>query len=222
MLVSASMRALVPSTPPDGRSEAAVVVTPVTPALLPAARRRRGAAGTGLAAGVNASFTSAPAASSAFTASILPALDANSSGVKPPSVRARTSAPSSTSVRTTSPCPSAAAHIKAVCPCQLSRASIFAPFAASSLRISILPLRAAHHDGGFTFRHGAVGIGPGGEQRRHDGRTAGFAGEQQRRDAVSIRDLDVGAGLDQQRDDGGPVAAGRPSAGRSCRQVPGR
>jgi hypothetical protein len=86
---------------------------------------------------------SAPALSSASTAARRPSRAANSSAVKPAFERARRSAPFATSMSITVAWPSAAAHINAVCPRQLSFALGSAPRASSALTASGFPVREA-------------------------------------------------------------------------------
>ena len=58
-----------------------------------------------------------------------------------------TSAPAATSLAMTGACPSAAAHINAVCPSQLSRANGSAPYSNKDTTLSTTPVRAATING---------------------------------------------------------------------------
>ena len=131
-----------------------------------------------------------------------PSLDANSSGVKPPSVRIlnvrahfdqRPHHFTVTLGRPPTSTPSGRAS-------SLGRRS-WRRAPTSSLTTSVFPRAGGDHQRGFAFGHGAVGVGSRLPAAPTTGRVGRFAGEQQRRHAVAIRDFDVGAGLDQQGDD---------------------
>ena len=105
------------------------------------------------------SFTLAPAFNRARAVSIFPSRTANSSAVNPPVERAPMSAPCRVSASTTGVCPSAAAHISAVCPRDASFTFTFAPVSSSTFTASSFPVRAARHQGGFPFGQRRVRIG---------------------------------------------------------------
>ena len=109
------------------------------------------------------SFTSDPAASKVWTACMLPLRAANKSGVAPLLERAPMSAPCSISVCTTGTCPSAAAHMSADCPFQVSCTLMSAPTLSSTVTASTCPERAASISGvspAFTACSGSFGSTP--------------------------------------------------------------
>ena len=94
---------------------------------------------------------------------MLPLRVANNSGVAPLLERARMSAPSAMRVSTTGTCPSAAAHMRADWPFQVSCASTSAPAFASTSTASTCPARAASISGvspAFTVCRGSFGSTP--------------------------------------------------------------
>ena len=106
------------------------------------------------------SLTFAPAASNARTAAMSPRRTANARGVVPALERACTSALRSISACTTGPRPAAAAHINAVCPFQVSFASIFAPASRSAFTASARSVRAANISGVSPARTVRFGSAP--------------------------------------------------------------
>ena len=111
--------------------------------------------------------------------------------------RALTSAPCASSSRTIAGWLCAAAHISAVCPCQL-----FARIDRRAVRqqhvrgVDVAGARRRHQRG-LAFGPGGVGVGAGLQQPLDHRRVAVDAGQIQRRDAVAVRRLDVGAGANE-------------------------
>ena len=129
-----------------------------------------------------------------------PLRTANRNGVVPALERARRSAPNSSSADTIALSPSAAAHISAVCPLQASFAFTSAPASASALTASYVGRACRRHQRRLAGIHeidGVIRVRAGLEQQVEHGRVALLRGEGERRDAIVVREIDVGASADQ-------------------------
>ena len=115
-----------------------------------------------------------------------PLRTANMSGVVPPLDAHGCRRRLSISVCTTGACPSAAAHISAVCPFQVSLALMSAPASSSTFTASTLAGARRKHQRRLSGTHDAVRIGAGLQQLLDDVGVAVLGGERQRRDAVVV------------------------------------
>ena len=98
-----------------------------------------------------------------------------------------------------SACPSAAAHINAVCPRQLSFALTSAPCASSVFTAAGTPVRAAVISAVSPSDCAAFGIGAGFQQELQHGGVAVGRRKRQRRNAIAVGRVHVGAGSDEAR-----------------------
>ena len=164
----------------------------------------------------SAAFRSAPASTRIRAHSTQPSRLAYSSGVIAPSgshfsrgsavvcrshfsmfERALTSAPRPISSRTTAGCRCAAAHIRAVWPCQLSRGvNRRAAIEQQLHRLDPAGPRRGHQRR-LALGSGGVDIDPGLQQPLDHRGVAVDAGQGNRRHAVAVHRLHVGAGPDQ-------------------------
>ena len=145
-----------------------------------------------------------------------PLRTANMNGVVPALDFAWMSAPNSISVSMTGACPSAAAHISAVCPFHVFlRVEIGAGLREHLYRVDASGARRVHQRrfSGVHEIYRVVRLGACLEKLLDDGRAALLSSERQRSDAKIVFRIDFRAGAHQQCGRVGVVQIGRPMEG---------